>query len=198
VQSAPLWLRNAILPGNALDWAKVALQSGARFITPTQFGPISRKCPDDSTWRTFFSSLLSFAPSSANPAENYNRAANTRIQAFLQHGRDRGGRRDNNRQINHSQSPQYWVAPDASTFARCGLWEKIVARKAAPAGWAITVRPTLAAFLLHRLQPRFGDERLAPAGLVPTWALWIQVPAAPAEMAWCVLDYYSFALKILL
>ena len=45
VHSAPLWLMNATLPGRATRCAKVAFSPRTGFITPRQFGPISRILP---------------------------------------------------------------------------------------------------------------------------------------------------------
>jgi hypothetical protein len=39
---APLWLKNATLPGRAIKLAKVAFSPNTGFITPKQLGPITR------------------------------------------------------------------------------------------------------------------------------------------------------------
>ncbi len=64
VNSAPLWLRNATLPGNAMSCANVALSPISGFIRPRQFGPINRVAPplqfrldlffERRTFRSFF------------------------------------------------------------------------------------------------------------------------------------------------
>ena len=45
VHSAPLWLMKATLPGRATLRAKVAFSPRIGFITPRQFGPMSRILP---------------------------------------------------------------------------------------------------------------------------------------------------------
>ena len=67
VQSAPLWLMNPMLPGNAKGFANVAFKPMCGSITPTQFGPMIRIFPR--RLRICFSSSAPAGPHSLNPAE---------------------------------------------------------------------------------------------------------------------------------
>jgi hypothetical protein len=69
VSSAPLWLRNATLPLLAIPEAKVALSPETGFITPRQFGPITRIFPRRAAASTCRSSSTPAGPISLNPAE---------------------------------------------------------------------------------------------------------------------------------
>ena len=69
MQSAPLWLRNATLPGRARVAAKVALKPLCGIIAPRQFGPSSRIRPLRASASTRRSNSTPASPRSLNPAE---------------------------------------------------------------------------------------------------------------------------------
>ena len=68
VSNAPLWLMNATLPGRAIVCANVAFSPRTGFITPRQFGPISRILPR-MICVICASRSLPCSPCSLNPAE---------------------------------------------------------------------------------------------------------------------------------
>src|SRR5271165_2207056 len=68
VSNAPLWLIKATFPGRAIECAKVAFNPRTGFITPRQFGPISRILPR-MIWEMRASSSLPCSPCSLKPAE---------------------------------------------------------------------------------------------------------------------------------
>ena len=67
MHSAPLWLRNATLPGSAIFFEKVAFKPSSGIITPRQFGPSKRIFPREETIAS--SSFLPSGPHSLKPAE---------------------------------------------------------------------------------------------------------------------------------
>ncbi len=69
VQSAPLWLRKATLPGRAMPAAKVAFSFAVGAMTPRQFGPMMRIPAFRAVARMSCSSATPSGPTSLNPAE---------------------------------------------------------------------------------------------------------------------------------
>ncbi len=69
MQRAPLWLRKPTLPGRAIAPANVAFRPVSGFVTPRQFGPMTRIRPRRACSRIWRSSAAPSGPISLKPAE---------------------------------------------------------------------------------------------------------------------------------